>query len=468
VALGIDLGTSQLKALVVAADGEILGRGRASYPVTVPAPGQAESDPEDWWRAARDAVRTALAEAEGPGIAALAVAGQMHGLVLAGPDGDPLRPAILWLDRRAADEASAYRRLPEELTAPLGNSPSPGMAGPLLRWLTRHEPDLVARARWMLQPKDWLRMRLTGVAATDPTDASGTLLFDMFRNDWSVPVISAMELPAALLPPIREPAEIAGSLLPAAAAGLGLTPGTPVAIGAADTAASLLAADLFAGAALLTLGTGGQLIAPAADGLAAASTNLFRAVDGSTYRLAAAQNVGATLDWVRTVLGVSWPDLYATAERPWRADTPLFLPYLSEERWGAPEGGAWAGLTLGHQRADLLRGALEGVAFLLRERLDDLRAAGHDPARLLLGGGGSRHPAWRRLLADALGLPLYPAATSWLSAAGAARLAGGGTTARSASGGEEAIAPGDPGAASAGYGRFLALRRRLARAAIRP
>jgi xylulokinase len=170
---------------------------------------------------------------------------------------------------------------------------------------------------------------------------------------------------------------------------------------------------------------------------------------------------------VRTRLAASWQDLYDTAARPWRADTPVFLPYLTEERWDPSGTGTWSGLTLGHDRDDLLRSALEGVAFLLRDRLGDLRAAGHDPSRVVIGGGGTRQPAWRQLLADVLGLPLYPAATSWLSATGAARLAAsvagpvaGPVAGRAADPASAPIVPAaSPAEAAAAYQRYLTLRR---------
>jgi len=474
--LGIDLGTSQLKALLATPDGQVLGRGTAPYPVTIPGKDKAETNPADWWRAAAAAVREATASAPGAHVTALGLAGQMHGVVLADAEGTPLTQAILWLDRRAAAEAAEYAALPAKLTAKLGNQPSPGMAGPILRWLAKHEPRTLAAAQWALQPKDWLRLRLTGEAATDPTDASGTLLFDLTRGAWAHDLIDALGLPGHLLPPIAEPHEIAGLLRPAAAAHLGLEPGIPVATGAADTAAALFAVDLPDDAALLTLGTGGQWLVPA--GTApheAAHTNLFRAIGtaganaAALYRLAAVQNMGETIQWVRTVLGVSWDHAYSVAGRPWRADTPLFLPYLTRERWDATATGAWAGLTLGHDRDDLMRGGLEGVAFLLRVRLADLRAAGHDPKEVVIGGGGSRHPAWRQLLADVLGLPLRPASTTWLSPAGAARLAQAaavatgrlprGATRERSEPESEVIEPAAPDAASAGYGRFLSLRQ---------
>ena len=461
-------------------DGQVLGRGRATYPIDVPADGRAETDPEAWWRAAGTAVRQALAEAGNADVTAMALAGQMHGVVLADRDGLPARPAILWLDRRAAAEAAGYDDLPANLTAPLGNRPSPGMAGPVLCWLARHEPGAVRQARWALQPKDWLRLRLTGRAATDPTDASGTLLFDQRRDTWASDLIAALGLPGDKLPEIRQPAEVAGRLLEAPANELGLPPGIPVATGAADTAAALYAVmadrdNSKRPEALLNLGTGGQWIVTEDSFRPAATTNLFRAIGGGYYRLAASQNIGSTLDWVRRTLGIEWQDLYDTAARPWRAGTPVFLPYLTAERFEGPARGGWAGLTLAHGKEDLLRAALEGVAFHLNDRLEDLRAAGHRPASVILGGGGTRHPAWRQLLADVLGLPLRPAPTSWLSPAGAAGIAAAATGAGPrAAGGEgtgasqvrseygqgEAVAPGERGVASAAYGRFLMQKSR--------
>jgi xylulokinase len=461
--LGIDLGTSQLKALVARSDGTVAGRGRAAYQVVTTADGHAETDPEDWWRAAREAVSSALAEARTE-IVAVAVTGQMHGVVLADGDADatPLRPAIVWLDRRATAEAASYAQLPADAIASLGNAPSPGMAGPLLRWLATHEPAAIGNATWQLQPKDWLRARLTGQAGTDPTDASGTLLFDQANATWSRPVVDGLGIPGRLLPPVRDPAEVVSRLRPAAAAYLGfnggLTGGIPVVAGAADTAASLFAADLPPDAALLTLGTGGQWVTPSAAMRPAAGLNLFTAVGGGGYHLAAAQNVGQVFHWASTLHSVSYDQLYSLASRPWRADGPVFLPYLTGERWDAPAGGAWSGLTLAHDKDDLLRAVLEGVAFLLRDRLTDLRAAGHDPKRVVLGGGGVEQAGWRGLLADVFGLPLQVAAESaWLSVTGAALLAaeGAGWGVRKDRSGEgEVIEPRHQEAALAGYARF--------------
>ncbi len=422
--LGLDLGTSRVKALLRGADGTVLGRGAAGYRLAAPRDGWAEIDPEQWWRAARGAVRAALGPAPAE-VAGLAVVGQMHGLVLYSERTVVPRPAIVWLDGRSSAEVGDYLRLPADLLARLGNAPSAGMAGPILLWLSRHEPDAYRRARWMLSPKDWLRTRLTGEPATDPTDASGTLLFDLEHDTWATDVAQALGLRHDLLPPILSSTAVAGHLLPAAAEALGLPPGLPIATGAADTAASLLAAALPGPDwALLILGTGGQLIVPAPANAGTGATNLFRSVGPGTYRLAGAQNVGAALDWVRRTLNASWDELYATAARPWSMSTPVFLPYLAGERWShRGSGGAWTGLTLAHGREDLLRAALEGVAFLLRGQLDELRAAGCAPAKVMLAGGGSTPPPWRQLLADVLDLPLCPAVTDDLTARGAADIA---------------------------------------------
>ena len=473
--LGIDLGTSGVKVLVTTPDGDVLGRASAGYPVRVPAPGRAEADPCDWWAATRRAVHAALADARlvGAGsvdcglgwdgqrrltVTGLAVAGQMHGVVLVDDRGAALRPAILWPDQRATAEVALYQELPCDYTAPLRNRPSPGMAGPLLCWLATPEPHTLRCSWWALQPKDWLRLRLTGQAATDPTDASGTLMFDLARDAWAEPLIDKLGLPRDKLPPVmrsaetagpllpgpavdlglprdklppvRRPAEIAGGLLPGPAAELGLDQGIPVAVGAGDTAAALYAAGLRPDEAMLTLGSGGQWVVPvpSPEGEQAVATNLYRAVGDGYYRLAPVQNVGITLDWVRNLLGATWEELYATAARPPRPDLAdhlalRFDPHLTPERWNPGAAGAWTGLTLAHEREDLMRSALDGVANLLRRRLDDLRAAGHAPRRAILGGGGTSHPAWRALLEETLGLPLAPAPASWLTPAGAARLA---------------------------------------------
>lgn len=432
--LGIDLGTSQVKALLRTRDGAVLGQGKAGYSLTTPRIGWTEIDATEWLRATSAAVRDAVRSYDGE-IVGLTIVGQMHGLILTDARGNALRPAIVWLDRRSTAEVEDYLRLPQRLRTALGNCPSPGMAGPTAAWLAKHEPQVFRQARWLLQPKDWLRMQLTGEVASDPTDASGTLLFDMVHARWSDQTAQAMGLSTDLLPPIRPSSEIAGKLQPSAASRLALPAGLPVAIGAGDTAASVLAAALPGPRwGVLTLGTGGQWAVPVTDTEQAIGadlsgrTNLFCTVDGGAYRLAAAQNVGVALNWVVSTMRANWEELYDTAAQDWRQGTPLFVPYLAGERWdnaSADEGGgAWLGMSLAHRHEDLLRSALEGVAFLLRSKLEDLHQAGGRPEKLVIAGGGSRHPGWQRLLSEVFQLPLFSSGSSWLSACGATLIAG--------------------------------------------
>src|SRR5918997_4501019 len=236
--LGLDLGTSSVKALLMAEDGDILGEGSASYAVRAPRPGWAESTPEDWWAAALEATGAAVGR-RGTEVTALGLSGQMHGVVLVDEIGLPLRPAVTWADARPGAELAAYRRLDRDLDRRLANPSAVGMAGPSLLWLRDHEPDAYTSARWALQPKDWLRMRLTGEAATEPSDASATLLYDLRSDGWAYRVVEALGLRPDLLPPLVASADVAGTLTRDAAGHLGLRAGLPVAAGAGETPAAL-------------------------------------------------------------------------------------------------------------------------------------------------------------------------------------------------------------------------------------
>jgi xylulokinase len=199
--LGVDLGTGSVKALLIEASGTVGGEGAASYPVRSPHPGWAESDPEDWWDACARVIRTAVGE-HSASVVALGLSGQMHGVVLSDAAGVPSRPAVLWADTRSAGLLSRYRALDAGLSRRLANPPAAGMAGPSLLWLRDNEPGTYRAAQWALQPKDWLRLRLTGEALSEPSDASATLLYDLEADGWSRPVIEALGLRADLFPPL--------------------------------------------------------------------------------------------------------------------------------------------------------------------------------------------------------------------------------------------------------------------------
>jgi xylulokinase len=438
--LGIDLGTSSVKALLMDEAGTALGEGATPYPVRSPRPGWAESSPEDWWASVLEATGTAVGR-RGLEVTAVGLSGQMHGVVLADERGSPLRPAVLWADSRSGAELALYRGLDGDLSLRLANPPAVGMAGPSLLWLRDNEPDEYASARWALQPKDWLRMRLTGDVAAEPSDASATLLYDLPTDDWSYAAIEALGLRAELLAPLVPSAADAGTLAGEAAERLGLPEGLPVAAGAADTAAAMLGAGLLRpGPVQLTVGTGGQIVTPrgSPDPDPRLRTHLYRgAVPGLWYSMAAVQNAGLALEWVRKVLGATWNQVYEEAFAvPPGAGGATFLPYLSGERTPRFDPGArgtWTGLGLDHTRGHLLRAALEGVAFALREGLEALEELGIPAPELRLAGGGASGPPgsstnpWRQLLADVLGRPLWllpDEISSVASARGAALLAG--------------------------------------------
>src|SRR5215212_11165628 len=435
--LGLDLGTSSVKALLMEENGDAVGEGSAPYPVLAPRPGWAESSPDEWWAAVLEATEAAVG-LRGSEVEALGLSGQMHGVVLVDERGLPLRPAVLWADARSGAELAAYGGLDEGLRSRLANPPAVGMAGPSLLWLRDNEPEAYAAARWALQPKDWLRMRLTGEAAAEPSDASATLLYDLPADDWSHAVVDHLGLRAELFAPLVSSADVAGRLTAEAAEDLGLPRGLPVAAGAADTAAAMLGVGLLqTGPAQLTIGTGGQIVTPreSPEVDPHLSTHLYRgALPGLWYSMAAIQNAGLALEWVRKMLGVSWSEVYDEAFAvPPGSGGVAFLPYLSGERtprFDPGARGAWTGLGLDHTRGHLLRAALEGVAFALREALEALEDLGTIAPELRLAGGGSGGGSgepWRRLLAAVLGRPLWllpDEIASVASARGAALLAG--------------------------------------------
>jgi len=431
VFLGIDLGTSSLKALVLDLDGSVVGTGSAPYPLLTPQPGWAEAEPEAWWEAAAIAVPEA-AGVHAAEIAAIGLSGQMHGVVLSDELGHALRPAIIWADSRTRKQLATYSELSPERRRTLANPIATGMAGLSLLWLKEHERQLYRRAQWALQPKDWLRLRMVHEAATEPSDASATLLYDMTTDYWAKELLEELDLRLDFLAPIRESVEICGILTSSAAEHLGVRPNLPVVAGAADAAAAAIAGGLLdPGPVQLTIGSGAQVVAPR-DRLAIDSTgrtHLYRAAAPDRwYAMAAMQNAGIALEWVRTMLRASWDEVYdeAFAVAP-GAEGLLFLPYLTGERtpYFDPDArGAWVGLRLVHTRGHLLRAALEGVAFAVRQGVEALLATGVPATELRLAGGGSFDPRWRHLLADVLEQPLLASATSSASSLGAALLAG--------------------------------------------
>jgi xylulokinase len=426
--LGIDLGTSSAKAVVVDTEGRVLAQASAGYAMTAAMPGYAESDPAHWWNAVAACTREAV-RAAGARPSAIGLSGQMHGLVLASRDGEAVRPALLWADSRATGSLRAYQLLGSRALARLANPLAPGMTGPLLLWIAENEPRAYREARWALQPKDWIRARLTGEVHAEPSDASASLLYDVIGDRWDLEVVSALGLDASLLAPLLPSAGApAGRLTDVAGTNLGLPAGIPVAAGAADTAAAALGSGIVGTDEVqLTVGTGAQVIRPltAPVSRADAGVNLYRsATPDGWYHMGATVSAGLSLNWVREVMNASWAELYASAEHPGRPHDPIFVPHLSGERTPYSDPalrGSWTALSLADARTSLLRCALEGTAFAIRDALEAL-LGDHQPPRLRLAGGGTLATGWRQLLADVLGLPLYAVDVPAASGRGAALL----------------------------------------------
>jgi xylulokinase len=431
--LGLDLGTASLKALLLNTDGQIVAEASRAYPVHAPHPGWAESNPNDWWLAAQQAT---LELGHGDEISAIGFSGQMHGVILSDTKGQALRNAILWADARSGNELETYKKLESQVLQRLANPLVTGMAGMSLLWLKQHEPEVLGSAHWAFQPKDWLRFQLTGQACADPSDASGTLLYDLERDDWAWEVLDALGLPQTLLAPLHGSSEIAGTLSGAAANQLGLRAGIPVATGGGDTPSAMFGSGLVKpGVVQLSIGSGAQIVAPREAAIIDTSlrTHLYRAVTpNGWYAMAAMQNAGLALEWVRAMLGLDWETAYLEAFAPHintgvNSGDLAFLPYLTGERTphlNPNARGAWVGLALSHTRGDLMRAAFEGVAFAIRDGLEALLETGIEAPSLRLAGGGTRVQAWRQLLADVLQRPLYTSEISSASARGAALLAG--------------------------------------------
>jgi xylulokinase len=422
--VGLDLGTSGLKAAVLDENGATRATAEASFGVSSPQPGWAETDPQAWVAAAGTVM-----EELGPhlgGVRALGIAGQMHGAVVCDGSSTALRPAILWPDRRAKSQVELWRRLPEETRARLANPIVPGMTGPIVRWLLDHEPSIMEEAATVLLPKDYLRVALGGSPRTDRSDASATLLWDVPADTWSLSTLDAVGLPQRLLP----------------AAGLSAAPdgtvtwpgplrGVPMVVGCADTAAALLASSLAPGEVQVNLGTGIQVLRPVGEPWARAdpAVHLYAAATHGWYAMAAVQNGGLALDWVRHLFGLEWTTLFEIAGTS-SADGVSFLPFLTGERGGvAPPSarGAWVGMTERTTRDNLVRAAVEGLAFCVRRGLELLDVSG---APVLLSGGGARTPVLRQLVADVLDAPARYEDLRSASAIGAARLGALGLGAR--------------------------------------
>lgn len=430
--VGLDVGTTGVKAIAVTPDGVVVGVAEQGYPLSTPHAGWSEQDPEDWWRGTRSVLASLGAQiGAGRRIAGIGLSGQMHGLVALDAADRIVRPAILWNDQRTGAEcAEIEERIGlDRLIGLTGNRALPGFTAPKLLWLRRHEPEAYGRIARIMLPKDYVRLRLTGEWATDVADASGTLMLDVARRSWSAEVLDALEVPAAWLPPVLESPEPTGLTL----ASDEVSQGIPVAAGAGDCAAAAVGVGIDRpGPLSIVMGTSGVVFA-ALPGFACdpqARVHAFcHAVPDQWHAMGVMLSAAGSLQWLRDRLapGESFADLVAEAEA-WGpgVDGLLFAPYLAGERTPHADPSARAaftGLELRHDRGALVRAVLEGVAFGLRDSLELVRALGGPVDRARASGGGARG-LWLQIVASALGLPIELTAVEEGSAYGAALLGG--------------------------------------------
>ncbi len=442
--LGIDIGTSTTKAALVSQSGHVLGSSSSGYDILIPSPGAAEQDPETWWRAVVSAANGVVSGVhEAVDIAAVGLTGQMHSAVFIDDEGMPLRPAILWADKRATRQADLiFEKLADPALRRIVRNPvPPGFTAPSILRVRDNEPEIYDRTAAVIQPKDYIALRLTGQIGTDVTDASATGLFDIVGGTWSTQMLAALGIPSRILPAIHPSGTAAGTVTPRAAAELSLEPSVPVIWGGGDQPVQAVGNGIVRpGTASLTIGTGGQVFLPVSD-IGDAGTErrpaihaFCHSVPGLFYLMGATLAAGLSLKWFRDnfARGVSFAELdrEAGSVAP-GADGLVFLPYLMGERTPHMDPharGLFCGIDLGHGRGHFARAVMEGVAFSLREAAEAVARVSQMPGELVMTGGGAHSGIWPGIIADVLGVPVRFPAVDEGAAYGAALLAavGGG------------------------------------------
>ena len=434
-AIGLDLGTSGVKAVLLSADGQLMAEATAPLTVSRPQPLWSEQAPADWLAAVHSAMLTLRAQADPTHwrqVRALAAAGQMHGAVLLDAQDRVLRPAILWNDGRCqaqCDELEQREPATRQITA---NRAMAGFTAPKLMWVAQHEPEVFAQVAKVLLPKDWLVLQLIGQASSEMSDAAGTLWLDVAARQWSPAMLAASGMRGEQMPALHEGPDVVGTLLPDLCRAWGLPATVQVAAGAGDNAGGAVGVGVVQpGDAFLSLGTSGVIFVATAGPQANPERGVHtfcHALPGTWHQMAVMLSASSALSWWCGITGTEPAALLADLTvGSVRQAAPIFLPYLSGERTPHADPGAtgsFHGLTAAHGRDDLSYAVIEGVAFAFADGLAALQEAGSRPARLLAIGGGARSDAWLQLLADVLTLPIdRPAGAEVGPALGAARLA---------------------------------------------
>ncbi|HET6622056.1 MAG TPA: xylulokinase [Dongiaceae bacterium] len=432
--IGIDLGTSSIKSILVGEDGRLIASASAPLQVSRPAPGFSEQDPESWWTATVASLDRLAAEAprEMAAVRGIGLSGQQHGATLIENGGKVLRPCILWNDVRSACECRELERRLPELGRITGNPTLPGFTAPKLVWVRKHEPAIFARIAKVLLPKAYLRYRLSGDFIEDMSDASGTAWLEVGKRAWSRAALEATDLSLDHMPALVEGTAPAGRLRAELAQRWGMAKPPVIAGGAGDNAAGAVALGAIRpGDAFVSLGTSGVLWATTA-GFAPNTTAAVHAfchcVPDTWHQMGVILSAASCLSWLSGVVGVAEPELLKElGDTPGRPSDVTFLPYLSGERTphnDADIRGAFAGLSHDTSRATLTQSVMEGVAFALRDCLEALRVAGTDLKSVDAIGGGARSRQWLAIMANVLDLPVSRLADSEVSGAMGAALLG--------------------------------------------
>ena len=432
--IGIDLGTSAVKLLLVDDAGVIRKAVTREYPLCFPQPGWSEQNPDDWWTGCLAGLRELLDGCDRAAVAGIGVGGQMHGLVVLDSADAVIRPAILWNDGRTGAETDWLNNVvgKETLSACTANIAFAGFTAPKLLWMRKHEPDAFARIAKLMLPKDYINYRLTGVHACDYSDASGMLLLDVQHKRWSETMLDVCGVTRAQMPRLFESSAVIGTLRPELAAELGVRPDVRVVAGAGDNAAAAVGTGTVGnGGCNISLGTSGTIFI-SSDRFGVDPHNALHAfahADGGWHLMGCMLSAASCNKWLcEDVLDtVDYAaEQAAVAPDALGRNRVFFLPYLMGERSPINDvnaRGTFIGMTMDTTRADLVQAVLEGVAFAIRDSFEVARSLGLDIPRSFFCGGGSRSPLWRTIFANVLGIPLDLVKTEQGPGYGAAMLA---------------------------------------------
>lgn len=432
--IGIDLGTSSCKMLLVDEGGAIVNTVTKEYPLIFPQPGWSEQNPEDWWKAVSDGIPELLREFDASLVAGMACAGQMHGLVVLDSNDNVIRPAILWNDGRTAKEVDYLNNSvgKDKLSEYTANIAFAGFTAPKILWMKNNEPEKFAAIHKIMLPKDYINYKLTGVHCCDYSDASGMLLLDVRRKRWSKEMLEICGISEDMLPHLFESYDVVGTLTDDASALLGFSAKVRVAAGAGDNAAAAVGTGTVgSGGCNISIGTSGTVfISSSSFGVDPNNAlHSFAHADGGYHLMGCMLSAASCNKWLcEDILKTS--DF--SAEQSGIGDGALgenhvyFLPYLMGERSPINDTnarGTFTGLTMDTSRADIVQAVLEGVAFAIRDSFEVARSLGIDIPRTKICGGGAKSPLWRRIFADVLGIPLETVKTEQGPGYGAAILA---------------------------------------------